>query len=261
MRTDAVELEEGRLDGIESMEDYSCVHERHRIFPDIFEGRAHRSILDISAGVGVVGKRVKDSYNDEVVCNEISPTALKTMERAGLRTISFDIDDASQPFPLSDGCFDAVISLATIEHLVHIDHFVQEIRRILSNEGRFYVSAPNYSGLLYLIPFLLTGKTFHDPMSKEQRYEFYAHIRYFTYRTLVELVSSFGFALEAVYLGLPKESSKYKKLQDRSRLLANLFRTSMKLVYWISPRWASEPVLCFRKSEGGEPSGVRKVIL
>jgi len=261
MRTDAVELEEGRLDGIETMEDYASVHERHRIFPGIFEDRDHKSVLDISAGVGIVGKRVKDFYNAEVVCNEISPTALKTMERAGLKTISFDIDDASQPFPLADGCFDAVISLATIEHLVNIDHFIQEIRRILSEEGRLYISAPNYSGLLYLLPFLWTGKTFHDPMSKEQRYEFYAHIRYFTYRTLSEFIRSFGFALEAVYLGLPKESSNYERLKKRSRLLANLFRTSMKLVYRVSPRWASEPVLCFRKSGGGEPPRIRKVIL
>jgi SAM-dependent methyltransferase len=261
MRTDAVELEEGRLNGIESMEDYSSLHERHRIFPDIFEKRAHKRILDISAGVGIIGKRVMDSYNAEVVCNEISPTALKTMNRAGLQTISFDIDDAGHPFPLPDGCFDAVISLATIEHLVHIDHFVQEIRRILSDEGRFYISAPNYSGLLYLIPFLLTGKTFHDPMSKESRYEFYAHIRYFTYRTLVEFVSSFGFALEAVYLALPKESSRYKKLKQRSKLVAHMFRISMGLVYRISPRWASDPVLCFRKSGEGGSSGFRKVIL
>lgn len=261
MRTDAVDLEEGRLEGIESMEDYTSVHERHRIFPDIFENRGHRSILDISAGVGIVGKRVKDLYGGEIVCNEISPTALKTMERAGLETVSFDIDDASHPFPLADGRFDAVISLATIEHLVNIDHFVREIRRILSEEGRFYVSAPNYSGILYLLPFLWTGKTFHDPMSKGSRYEFYAHIRYFTYRTLVEYVSSFGFSPEAVYLGLPKESSNFERLEKRSRLLAGLFRTCMKLVYRCSPRWASEPVICFRKSGDGGPTRIRKVIL
>ncbi|HEY7531659.1 MAG TPA: methyltransferase domain-containing protein, partial [Nitrospiraceae bacterium] len=183
------------------------------------------------------------------------------MERAGLKTVSFDIDDAVQPFPLPDGSFDAVISLATIEHLVNIDHFVKEIRRILSDDGCFYISAPNYSGLMYLVPFLLTGKTFHDPMSEESKYEFYAHIRYFTYRTLVEFVSSFGFAHEAVYLAVPSESSRYKKLEKRSKLAAILFNVSMRLVYRISPRWASEPVLCFRKNGGKNQAKAKKVIL
>lgn len=261
MRSDAVRLEEARLDGIESIEDYNSVHERHRIFPGIFEDRSHKKVLDVSAGVGVVGRRVKESYDAEVLCNDISPTCLKTMEKAGLRTVSFDIDDAARPFPLADGSFDAVISLATIEHLVNIDHFLQETRRILKDDGCFYVSAPNYSGLLYLVPFLLGGRTFHDPMRKESRYEFYAHVRYFTYRTMVEFIGSFGFSLEAVYLALPSESSRYKALRQKSRLGAGLFRNAMRVAYWMSPRWASEPVLCFRKSEGRVPAKVRKVIL
>jgi SAM-dependent methyltransferase len=261
VRNDAVKLEEARLNGIESIEDYSSVHERHRIFPDIFENRSHKKIIDISAGVGIVGRRIKEFYDADVLCNDISPTCLKTMERAGLRTVSFDIDDAVRPFPLPDGSFDAVVSLATIEHLVNIDHFLQETHRILNDAGRFYVSAPNYSGLLYLVPFLVSGKTFHDPMSKESRYEFYAHVRYFTYRTMVEFIGSFGFAPEAVYLALPRESSRYKSLQRKSRLKASLFRHAMRMAYWMSPRWASEPVLCFRKNDGSFPSKVRKVIL
>ena len=91
--------------------------------------------------------------------------------------------------------------------------------------------------------------------------EFYAHVRYFTYRTMVEFIGSFGFALEAVYLALPSESSRYKALRQKSRLGAGLFRNAMRVAYWMSPRWASEPVLCFRKSEGRVPAKVRKVIL
>ncbi|HEY7531799.1 MAG TPA: hypothetical protein VH681_03335, partial [Nitrospiraceae bacterium] len=70
MRNDAVKLEEGRLAGVEYIDDYSAWHERHRIFPELFEDRGHRKVLDISAGVGIVGKRVKDLYDAEVLCNE-----------------------------------------------------------------------------------------------------------------------------------------------------------------------------------------------
>ncbi len=35
--TNAIELEERRLAGIENIEQYPSVHERHRVFPAIFE--------------------------------------------------------------------------------------------------------------------------------------------------------------------------------------------------------------------------------
>lgn len=254
MRTDAIGLEEKRLEGIDSIEDYSSIHERHRIFPDIFENRHHSKILDIAAGVGVVGKRIQDNYkiadgDFDLVCNDISPTCLKVLDKIGLQTVSFNIDDEAQAFPFPDGTFDAIIALATIEHVINIDHFLAEIFRILEDDGYFYVSAPNYSGILYLLPFIWSGKTFHDPMEETSRYEFYAHVRYFTYKTLSDFVSSFGFTLDTVYIGLPKDSSRYKALYSRSKLKALIFRTIMKfLSICCSPRWASEPVLCFRKS-------------
>jgi ubiquinone/menaquinone biosynthesis C-methylase UbiE len=268
MRTDAISLEETRLQNVHDLGDYSSIHERHRIFPAVFEDRGHRTIIDIAAGVGVVGKRIQSGYEApggelNLVCNDICPTCLRVMNKNGLQTISFSIDDEDSAFPFSDETFDAVIALATIEHVIHTDHFLSEICRILRQGGCFYVSAPNYTGLTYLLPFLWSGRTFHNPMSPVDRYEFYAHVRYFTYRTLCEFVSSFGFVLDAVYIGVPQESSRYQALRAKSKLKALAFRTIMKGVsIYLSPRWASEPVLCFRKS--GSPLGpvrARKVVL
>ena len=268
MRTDAIALEERRLEDVHDLEDYCSIHERHRIFPGIFEQRNHNKILDMAAGVGVVGKRIQDLYKTsdgtlDITCNDISPKCLNVLKRNGLKTVSFSIDVEEEDFPFPDDTFDAVIALATIEHLINIDHFVAEIFRILKDGGCFYVSAPNYAGLTYLLPFLWSGKTFHDPLIPLDRYEFYAHIRYFTYRTLRDFVSSFGFALEAVYIGVPESSSRYKALYAKSKLKALAFRTFMKLVSVCgSPRWASEPVLCFRKPHDGMDIGrPRKVVL
>lgn len=267
MREDSVALEEERLRGIEAVDDYPTVHERHRIFPALFEDRQHGRILDVAAGVGCAAKRIHDAYPAELLCNDASPTALRILEAMGLKTVSFDLDDAERPFPFDDAAFDAVVALATIEHMINVDHFVQEIHRVLADGGYFYVSAPNYNGLNYVVPFLLTGRTFHNPLSEQgtARYEFYAHVRYFTYRTMLEYVGSFGFVPEAVYLSLPGGSTRYLQLRDRSRPKALVYRWAMTIFYALfDPRWAPEPVLCFRKQAvpaTGRERKPRKVLL
>lgn len=261
MRKDAIRIEETRLDGINAIEDYPDFHERHRVFPAVFENRQHKRILDIAAGVGCAAQRIQENYPADLLCNDISPTCLRILEELGLPTVSFDIDDGELAFPFSEGHFDAIIALATIEHVIHIDPFVKEIHRILSDDGYLYMTTPNYGSLLYLPRFLLAGKTFHDPLSESsrQRYEFYAHVRYFTYRSLIEFVSSFGFVPDTVYLALPEGSSCYQSL---SKPKALAFRYAMLLMYnLLSPRWAAEPIICFRRASSKVNRKFRKVIL
>lgn len=261
MRNEAIQLEEQRLQQVNELTDYQAHHERHRIFPAVFEDRRQARIIDLAAGVGVVGKRILDRYPAELLCNDICPKCLQTMDKSGLTTVSFDIDDKEKRFPFRDGHFDAVIALATIEHLINIDHFMSEIHRVLRDGGNLYISAPNYAGLTYLLPFLVTGKTFHDPLSEPSRYEFYAHVRYFTYQTLLEYVSSHDFTPDTVYLPLPESSSRYLSLQRKSMLKAAVFRNAMKVMYRLSPRWSAEPVICFQKLRTKRIGKIRKVIL
>jgi SAM-dependent methyltransferase len=250
MRKDATQVEEMRLQGIEKIEDYPSFHERHRIFPAIFGERKHKRILDVAAGVGCAARRIHDLYPAEIFCNDITPTCLRVLKQQGLNVVSFDIDNDDTPFPYSDGYFDAVVSLATIEHVINLDHHMQEIRRILNDDGYLYISTPNYAGLAHLPRYLLKGESFHDPLIEQQKYEFYAHVRYFTFKTLLKFVSSFGFTPISVHLPLPESSTHYLALKAKSPAKAFAFRHSMWLLYNLgSPRWASEPVLCFQKTD------------
>lgn len=262
MRKDAIVLEEARLRGIDDIADYPIWKERHRVFPAVFEDRQHRRVLDVAAGVGCAAQRISAQYPAEVVCNDISPTCLRIMRRAGLQTVSFDLDDDTAPYPFPAGHFDAVVSLVTIEHLIHVDHFLRETRRLLSDGGCLYISTPNYAGFEYMLWLLLSGRTFHDPLQEESRYEFLAHVRYFTYRTLLEYVTSFGLAPEAVYIALPGGSTRYRALYAASRTKALALRNAMWVAYHLlSPRWASEPIICFRKTEEKARRRLRKVVL
>ena len=249
MRKDAVKLEDGRLEGLDT-KTYPWIYERHRIFPGIFEPGRYKQVLDIAAGMGIVAKRIQEGYPCRMVCNDISENALKNLKAAGLETISFDLDDPAVAFPFPDKTFDAVISLATLEHILHLDEHMNEIRRILKDDGHLFISTPNYTGIHFVIPFLLNGRTFHNPMNGGlDKYEFYAHVRYFTYVSLVEFVSSFGFKADKVYLPLPEGSARYRSLRTRSRVRAFAFRSAMYLLYrLLPPRWAFHPVLRFSKA-------------
>ena len=267
MRSDALQLEDTRLENVHGIDDYGMIHERHRIFPTVFENRGHERILDLAAGVGVVAKRIMDLYESrtrpKIICNDLSPKCLNILQEMGMETTCFDLDLQSGAYPFPSGSFDAIICLSTLEHLVYVDHCLDETRRILADNGRLYISTPNYLGLPYLLPFLWTGRTFHDPMGADSRYEFFAHIRYFTYRTLCEFICSHGFELDTVYIGLPVGSSKYRRLRARSRVAASACSSIMKTLYHVaSPRWASEPVLCCRKTDTpARFSRPRKVVL
>jgi SAM-dependent methyltransferase len=212
--------------------------------------------------VGCAALRVKEQYNPDILCNDITPTCLKVLENSGLNTVSFSLDDPETPFPFPDSSFDCIISLVTIEHLTHVDHFLQETYRILEPGGYFYISAPNYGAPEYALKLLLAGRSFHDPLGPiEDRYEFFGHIRYFTYKTLRDYVASFGFALDTTYIARPEGSSRYLALYESAKWKALTYRTLMTARHkLLPPRWASEPILCYQKAE---PNGraSRKVVL
>ena len=258
-------LEEGRLEGLD-FQSYPWLHERHRIFPQVLQNRPHAKMLDVAAGMGVAAKRIHDGCDGRIICNDISPTALANLEKLGLETVSFDLDDPATPFPFYDEELDVVISMATLEHIIHLDHHMNEVKRILKPGGHLFISVPNYSGIHFFLRYVLKGESFHDPLDKGlDRYEFYAHVRSFTYKTLLRFITSFGFEPLEVYLTLPEGSSKYISLKKRSPLKARAARLAMRAFYaCTTPRWALHPVLCFRKPNGplkALPARPRRVVL
>jgi len=256
MRSDAKKLESGRMEG-QTLDDYKWVHERHRIFPEVFENRQHSEVMDISAGIGLVAKRILERYKCRMTCNEVDGSCVKELNKLEAKIVSLDIDTGAK-LPLKDNSYDAIICLATLEHLINIDAFVEDLRRILRDSGRLYISVPNYASAYWMVP-LLRGWTFHDPLDEKSRYEFYAHIRYFTYHTLIRYMEHFGFSADSVYLPLPEGSTRMHKIRRRSKLLALSIKEIFRLLYMLSPRWHQEPVVCFQK--GHHPGKIRKVIL
>lgn len=261
MRPDSLQLDSTRTKEL-TLENYPFIHERHRIFPQIFENRKHKKILDITAGIGYFAKIITENYKCEMTCNEVDPNCINQLKKLDVKITSYDID-TGKPLPFADGAFDTILCLATLEHLIHIDFFTQDLFRILADDGFLYFSVPNYASLYQLIP-IIKGRTFHDPFGERSRYEFYAHIRYFTYHTIKEYMEHFGFEIDTVYLPIPKGSNKFKEIKKKSKILAFTIQKFFSLLYHISPRWHQEPIICFKKALNRTPDTkkkVRKVLL
>lgn len=240
-----------------TLENYPWLHERHRAFPEIFEGRNHRRIIDLSAGIGIVAKRITEHYDCEMTVNEINRSCLKQLKRLDVKVKSFDLDTGKR-LPLDDGAYDAVLSLVTLEHIMNTEALIEEMRRIMADDGRLYLSVPNYASILHMIP-LLKGRAFHDPLDPLDRYEFYAHVRYFTYRTLIELFRSFDLFVDTVYVMLPKGASRYLQLKERAPVKAFLYRQAARAAYSMSPRFHPGPIVCFMKQDPGRKA--RKIMV
>ncbi len=81
----------------------------------------------------------------------------------GLGNLSWCVSDI-QRLPFSDGYFDTVISLETIEHVSCPRAAVGELVRVLKPGGTLFLSAPNYLNWLggYRVWLRLTGRRFSE---------------------------------------------------------------------------------------------------
>lgn len=262
MRKDAITIEETRVaDGMDE-QNFPPFKERHRVFPAIFENRNHKKILDLAAGVGYVTQRLVEQYPAQVISHDLSPSCLRHLAKLGAPTLDFDIDNPETGFPFASGSFDAVISLVTIEHVLFVNEFLSELNRILCAGGYLYISTPNYAAWEYLAEPMVHARSYHDPLAPASRYEFYAHVRYFTFKTLGILLETHGFSLECTYIALPGGSEQYQKLYGESKIKALAFRSLMRLKAQLSPlHRAPEPILCLRKMDALRPPKFKKVLL
>ncbi len=100
--------------------------------------------------------------------------------------LPLDIDDLNfniDQFPLEDGEIDILFSLAVIEHISDVGHFMSECFRVLRPGGVIYLSTPNFR--------YCYRSFYNDP----------THVRPFTDVSLEQTVNLFGFENVSVYPG------------------------------------------------------------
>jgi 2-polyprenyl-3-methyl-5-hydroxy-6-metoxy-1,4-benzoquinol methylase len=104
-----------------------------------------------------------------------------------VKTIQCDLNDG---FPVGDCGYEVVTAGEIIEHMIDESAFLNECHRVLKPNGVLVLTTPNLSYLVNRL-LVLIGRT---PMFVYEPYHYHFHTR----KTIVDLMESHGFRVEAV---------------------------------------------------------------
>jgi ubiquinone/menaquinone biosynthesis C-methylase UbiE len=147
--------------------------------------RAGERVLDLGAGDGAFAAELLAAGCD-VVAVDVAEEALR---RARARVPGLDARRSEEGgrLPLDEDSVDAVWAGEVLEHVADVVGLLAEVRRVLRWGGPLLVTTP-YHGRASVAALALRGRfdEHFDPRSD--------HLRFFTARTLTEMLSDAGFA-------------------------------------------------------------------
>ena len=210
------------------------------------------NLLDVGCGNGGHYGRLLRSLIAQYWGVDISLDALQQAKSIGIDTLQCSID---QPLPFASGWFDAVVCIEVLEHLFDPAALAQEIHRTLKPGGCFIATVPNiahFSNRLRLAggKFVAGG----SPLTADTPW-LDPHIRFFTRRSLTEMLQSTGFILviivgmdAGILTDFPILSVALKRLLGAYRLYqASTVLERLAQVY--APLFAGHLVAVCRKPE------------
>lgn len=155
--------------------------------------------LDLACGCGYGSITLAGAGAVSVIGMDIAEEAIAyAHEHYDDKRVRFALGDGAR-IPVPTGSVEVVISFETIEHIREYKAFLQEIRRVLTDGGRFIVSTPN--GERYV--------RYPGPPANP------FHIKEFTKREMSTQLSKAGFMIEAVHGQTLMKGNQYKKRMIR----------------------------------------------
>jgi len=149
----------------------------------------NKSVLDLGCWDGSISEIIKKNTNT-VAGVEISDNAIKKTREKGIEV--FDLDLNSDWQESIKERYDVVFAGEIIEHIFDTDRFLQNVYKVLKNEGCLVLSTPNIASLGRRV-FLLFG--LNPLIETTARGGDAGHIRYFTFNTLERLLKDNNFVI------------------------------------------------------------------
>lgn len=181
-------------------------------------------VLDIGAKRGGLGILLRNAeIGISYVGTDLSEENIRAGTAAGL---DLRLADVEQPLPFEDGSFDCVFCLELLEHLITPLSLLEELRRVLTRDGRAVVSVPNpYSWVE------VARELFHLPDPE-------GHLNAFTVPVMENLAALAGFRVE-------RRAGTYVRVPQTSRLFSTDTILTRSRIYVLRP--ADEVVFAGRR--------------
>ena len=217
-----------------------CLDHRIRVALDLVPPGRPARLLDLGAGDAFVTARFAEASGASlgVAVDVGEPEPLAPLSRP-IRRVAARLPG---PLPFRSGCFDVVVSLETIEHLLDPDELLSEVHRVLAPGGCLILSTPRLDSLLVVASLLLGEQPPGIEASSRRRYGSRfgehrpsGHLHLFTRRALREAMVANGFRIEAYREGRFSSSWWQAVRSDRRPGLRDLVIASVFLVYDLIP--------------------------
>lgn len=198
---------------INAMSRFIQLYEKWEIDRDVkFLGMLHcdpdAKVVDLGCGKGDFTSKVKGRVDcEEIYGVDLWEDALVAARNKGIRVKKMDLNERLS-FP--DESFHVIVANQVIEHLFFPSRFVQEVYRILKQDGYAVISTENLSSWDNIISLLLGYTPFSvefdsvkignplSPHDKEKRGEYPSHIRIFSFQGFIDLFRLHGFEIEKI---------------------------------------------------------------
>lgn len=139
---------------------------------------------------------------------EVVGRARLLAEEKGVATYNFDLN---QKWPIKTKSIDIVTATEVIEHLIDLDNFFSEVKRVLKDGGNLIISTENLAGYQNIFALLLGNQPYTGPylskrfsVSRGPSSEFYdeglsgymnPHLNVMTYKALILILKKYGFTV------------------------------------------------------------------
>lgn len=177
-------------------------------------------VLDVGCGDGQKTiKFIRKIKSKDITGMDGVAGRLKAAKKRGVNKAF--LTDIEKEWPLKNSSFDVVISNQVIEHLLNIDHFIQEVKRVLKPGGYCVISTENLASwhnifalMLGYQPFsthLIAKSHIGNPLSPHYGKKTltwsakdnsgvddtaYPHLKVPTYFSLIKIFEEYGFIFE-----------------------------------------------------------------
>jgi ubiquinone/menaquinone biosynthesis C-methylase UbiE len=164
------------------------------VWRDVCSDIEFHSLLDIGCGNGVFSAMLGQKANLRLCGVDGNPYAVEQAKKIGFDEVKLVKDFNFEALPYESNSFDMILCKDVLEHLFDPAYLLREAYRVLKSDGFLLIHVPNHFSMRGRIHFLFTNNI--DPFNyfpESKRWNF-PHIRFFTYKSLVELLDSKQFS-------------------------------------------------------------------